>query len=126
MGILVVDDADVVRAVLIDILEDAGYTVVGAIDGFAALDCLRHNPRHFRLVLLDVMMPLMNGWEVLRALQRDPVLAAIPVVMMTAGWDVRHEAYARGAAGYLPKPIAIDTLLTVVDHFYSHSLQRSV
>jgi CheY-like chemotaxis protein len=118
MSILVVDDEPAVRAMLITLLEDAWYDVMGAANGRDALACLRDNPGRFRLVLLDVMMPFLSGWDVLLAMQTDPALTEIPIVMMTAGANVRQQALELGAVGYVPKPLDFDRLLDMVEQHY--------
>src|SRR5215204_1487863 len=102
MSILIVDDEAPVRAVVMAILEETDYQVIGAANGRDALACLHKNPGGIQLVLLDIMMPYMSGWEVLHAMQTYPTLATIPVVIMTAGANVRQQALDVGAAGYLP------------------------
>jgi len=121
MSVLVVDDEDSIRDVVIAILEYAGYQAAGAVNGRDAIDCLKNNQGRFRLVLLDVMMPLMNAWDVLHEVRQDPALAAIPMVLMTAGSNARQKAMEQGAAGYLPKPIDIDALLDTVEYYYAKS-----
>ena len=119
MLILVVDDEDAVRGLLIDILADAGHVTIAAINGRGALDCLREHTTRIQLILLDVMMPSMSGWDVLNELQRDPALAAIPVVIMTAGGNMHQKAQEHGASGYLSKPTDLDTLLEIVERYDS-------
>ncbi|MEP7190831.1 MAG: response regulator, partial [Roseiflexaceae bacterium] len=105
MSILVVDDEAPVRALVMALLEDTHYDVIGVANGRDAVACLYKNPSRFQLVLLDLMMPYMSGWEVLNTIQSHPTLAPIPVVIMTAGANVRQQALDLGAAGYLPKPL---------------------
>jgi CheY-like chemotaxis protein len=81
--ILVVDDDVDIRASLCDFLEDEGYTIATAANGRDALDYLRGNPAP-SVVLLDLMMPIMDGYEFRTEQKRDPAIAAIPVVVMTA------------------------------------------
>jgi CheY-like chemotaxis protein len=121
MSVLVVDDEDSIRDVVIAILEYAGYQAAGAVNGRDAIDCLKKDEGRFRLVLLDVMMPLMNAWDVLYEVRQDPALAAIPMILMTAGSNARQKAMEQGAAGYLPKPIDIDALLDTVEYYYAKS-----
>lgn len=117
MSILVVDDEAPVRAVVMALLEDSHYDVIGAANGRDAVACLYTNPSRFQLILLDLMMPYMSGWDVLHAIQSYPTLAPIPVVIMTAGANVRWQARDRGAAGYLPKPLDLDQLLDIAEHY---------
>ena len=116
MHILVVDDHADFQVLLATILEDAGYTVVSAANGRDALMYLRRTSVLPGLILLDIAMPLMTGSEFLRQQQRDPSLAAIPVVVITARRDFPHEA-ADTAAAYLQKPIDLDTLLATVQQY---------
>lgn len=118
MSILVVDDEVSVRAMLIALLEDMQYDVRGAANGRDALARLRNEPGRFRLILLDLMMPFMSGWDVLLSMQSDPALADIPIVMMTAGADVRRQALDLGAVGYVSKPVDLDQLLGIVEQHY--------
>src|SRR3954469_5898951 len=103
MTILVVDDDKLIRDMLIDYLTDEGYAAEGAANGREAFYCMRMQP--FQLVLLDIMMPILNGWQLLEAMQAEPVFAAIPVVMMTAAANVRERALEQGAIGYVSKPL---------------------
>jgi adenylate cyclase len=102
--VLVVDDDPVNRALLTRFLEQDGYRVDTAADGRQALERLQAEP--FDLVLLDVVMPNMDGYEVLTQMQRDEVLRHVPVVMITALDDVDTavKCIESGADDYLPKP----------------------
>ena len=81
-SVLVVDDEAHVRSLYRDALSDAGHDVTVACDGVAALDILRHG-RVPCVVLSDVRMPRMDGFELSRAVAADPQLAAVPIVVMT-------------------------------------------
>lgn len=102
--ILVVDDNEMNRDVLARRLEREGHAVARAENGAEAMDAVRG--RHFDLVLLDVMMPVMDGYETLRGLKADEALRDIPVIMVSALDEV--DSVARcielGAEDYLPKP----------------------
>lgn len=80
--VLVVDDESRVRDLYADVLGEAGHRVEVAVDGAAALDRLRHGPSPC-VVLSDVRMPRMDGWDLARAVARDPALSSIPVVVLT-------------------------------------------
>ena len=123
MSILVVDDESPVRAVVMAVLEDTQYDVIGAANGRDAVACLCKSPSRFQLVLLDLMMPYMSGWDVLHVMQAHPTLASIPVVIMTAGANVRQQALDLGAAGYLPKPLDLDQLLDIAERYYPNGQQ---
>lgn len=106
--ILVVDDEADIRDTIAELLADEGYAVEEASDGAEAL--AKAKGCHPAMVLLDLMMPGMNGWE-FRARQRDdPDLAGIPVIVVSALGRVPGV----DAAGYLQKPFELDDLLSVV------------
>jgi CheY-like chemotaxis protein len=106
--ILVVDDERDIRDAIAELLEQEGYAVEGAGDGAEALDKARSC--HPVVVLLDLMMPGMNGWE-FRARQRgDPELSSIPVIVVSA----LGRAPGVDAAVYLSKPFELDDLLDAV------------
>ncbi len=115
--VLVIDDDAGIRAALTDILADEGYAVDSAADGQAALELLRKQLNPPGLVLLDLMMPRMNGWEFRTEQRRDPALADIPVVVISASSNVREQLEALDVAEYLPKPIAFDRLFRLVAHY---------
>lgn len=105
-NVLVVDDDDSIREVLSEVLRDEGYGVVCASNGEQALSELR-NHGHPDLMLLDLMMPVMSGWELLEVLQSSTELSQIPVVVVSA-------MNAPGAYEHLAKPIDLDRLLATV------------
>jgi CheY-like chemotaxis protein len=112
--ILVVDDTPANLHVLMELLEPAGYTMLAARSGERALRiAARANPN---LILLDVMMPEMDGYEVCRRLKADAQTASIPVVFVTA--DARDDVAAAvreaGGVGVLSKPYAQADLLEMV------------
>lgn len=112
--VLAVDDQpQIVRLIQLN-LQKAGYEVVTAYDGDEALTQLRlHRPD---LVILDVIMPKRDGFEVLRAIKADPETRAIPVVMLTVkaqDADI-FEGLKEGAELYLPKPFHPTELVTLV------------
>lgn len=109
--ILVVEDNDDVREMMAVTLELEGHTVDTAVNGRDALEKLRTGKKP-ALILLDLMMPVMNGWELRRALQEDPELRMVPVVVVSAatGEIVKKTA----ADAFLPKPVDMDRLLDVV------------
>ena len=104
--VLVVDDVPDNLLVACDLLREDGYVVRAANSGAAALRYARRQPQP-DLILLDIMMPGMDGYEVLRELQADPATADIPVIFLTArGEEIDEEhGLAIGAADYLRKPI---------------------
>lgn len=111
--ILVVDDDSGIRSVIAELLADEGFDVATATNGSEAL--ARIAQRRPTLVLLDLQMPVMSGWEVLTHLRKARV--GVPVVFMTAGYRAQTEAERYGADGYVAKPFALDELLGVVERF---------
>src|SRR5262245_31809718 len=114
--VLIVEDDASVREALATFLECEGYRVVEAADGVEALDRLRATS-DVGLILLDLMMPVMDGWEFRDAQAKDPALASIPVVIITADTQAARRATAVGAAGCLLKPVEFPELLGLVDRF---------
>ena len=110
--VLVIDDDPAARDLLARFLEREGHQVCTAADGRAGLE-LAHEVTP-RVILLDVMMPQMDGWSVLSALKADPALSAIPVVMTTFVND-QSLGFSLGAADYLMKPIEWDALKRIMD-----------
>ena len=130
--ILVVDDNRSLVRVLAGVLRNAGYRVSTAFDGVEALEQVRE--RKPDLILLDIVMPRIDGYAVCRHLQGDPETAGIPVLILTrkghvdetssvfwrgqllhAGLRDRIEAYEAGAVRFLTKPVTAETLLIGVE-----------
>lgn len=115
-SVFIVDDDFGIRDAFREILEEQGYTVASAANGRVALDELRRGGRPC-VILLDLMMPVMDGWQFRAEQQKDPSLAEIPVVVLSADTQVKQKAAFLRAAGYLQKPIEMDTLLATVSHY---------
>lgn len=118
--ILLVDDNDLNREIAITLLEDEGLTVEYAVNGQEAVDRLRASGAdYFQLVLMDVQMPVMNGYEATRAIRNldDERLANIPILAMTADAfeEDRQKALSCGMNGHLTKPIEIDKFFEALD-----------
>ena len=111
--LLVEDDVDI-RLDLADILRAEGYDVSTAANGQEALDFLGANSEQVGLILLDLMMPVMNGWDFRARQLEEPALTAIPVVLLSGAGDVARHALALKTAGYLIKPLRLDSLLGIV------------
>ncbi len=112
-SVLIVDDAARIREVLVEFLEDDGYTVHAVAHGQAALDYLHTHPAPC-CIMLDLYMPVMDGWQFHRAQLRSPALAHIPVIVMSAVARALQPLAWFQAAGYLPKPFGVDAVLALV------------
>ena len=115
-GVLVVDDDMGIRGVLTQLLQDEGHRVASAANGQEALERLAAQ-RPPGVILLDLMMPVMNGWEFMNRRRDDERIASIPVIVISADGQVREKANAIGAVGYLTKPIDLDRLLDTVERY---------
>ncbi len=113
--ILVVDDDENILSLERTILEQKGFHVTTAAGGEDALKLLREQA--FDLVLLDVMMPDKDGFEVCRQIKQDSRTKTIPVIFLTAkgGGEALAEGFASGAVMYINKPFTANKLLTIVN-----------
>jgi DNA-binding response OmpR family regulator len=115
--ILIVDDEKLILISTKIVLESVGYEVLTAITGEEGIEiCRRESPA---LVLLDIMMPGIDGWETLSRLKSTPETQAIPVIIFTAREHSRGKQLARemGAADYFPKPFEPDELISIVEEY---------
>jgi CheY-like chemotaxis protein len=115
--ILVVDDEPDIREMVAEVLSDEGYRVVGAANGLEAIEYLTRATTLPTLILLDLMMPVMNGWEFADRQRLDPALADIPVIVISADGNVQQKAETLGASDHLRKPIQLDALLKCVERY---------
>jgi CheY-like chemotaxis protein len=113
--ILLVDDDEDIRELTAEILRESGYDVVEAEDGRQALDALAEMPSPPALVLLDLIMPVMTGQQMLHEMRAIPRLARVPVVALTAGGF--QPADVPEAADVVRKPTSVAVLLKVVEQF---------
>jgi CheY-like chemotaxis protein len=112
--ILVVDDDEGIRDALGSLLEGEGYEVVCVENGRAALEYLSCAGRPC-LILLDLMMPVMDGWTFMAARTAHPELASIPVVVITAAGEQREGALE--GAPVLRKPLRLERLLGTIEQY---------
>ena len=125
--VLVVDDTPANVSLLLDALSDAGYELFVAAHGRAALDLIARTPPD--LVLLDVMMPVLDGFATCAELKADPRHRDLPVIFMTAlsEPDEKVRAFAAGAVDYIVKPVYLPEVLARVSaHLKIRALQKSV
>jgi CheY-like chemotaxis protein len=125
VSVFVVEDQHSLRTMLVDALAEAGFPTAGFADASEALAELdRSRPG---VILLDMMMPGMNGFEFLARLRADPASARIPVLILSAlGEELQHAIDARssdalGIAGILAKPVDLATLLGSVSSVVAHA-----
>jgi DNA-binding response OmpR family regulator len=113
--VLLVEDDLEIRDILQDVLEADGFDVFPASNGKQALDFLNLNqPQKADLVILDLMMPMVSGWQVMEQMHQDPRLSQIPILVLSAVARDKPE----GAAAFLRKPFNIDAFCDAVrDHF---------
>jgi len=112
--ILIVDDTPDNLALLSDALDEVGYMVLVALDGLSALSRIQR--RRPDLILLDAMMPGLDGFETCQRIKADPATADIPVLFMTALTDSEHvvKGFAAGGIDYVTKPINTEEVLARV------------
>jgi len=117
--ILVVDDEDDILHFLELVLGDKGYSVVTASNGHDALAAAQVDRPD--LILLDIMMPKMDGWEVLKLLRVDEQTAGVPVAMLSARTEAqdRVQGLQEGAVDYICKPFSLQELLSKIDAIFA-------
>jgi CheY-like chemotaxis protein len=118
-AILVVDDEPAILDMIAELLGYEGYEVVTTSQGSAALARAKANPP--ALILLDLMMPGMSGWQVIDALKASPQTRTIPVVVLSARRDLPATAKELGIESFLAKPFDIDELIGIVRQYADSS-----
>lgn len=114
--LLVVDDDPGFGDSLRDLLAEEGYQVCCANDGLEALELLRELPRPC-LILMDLLMPRMDGWEFLARLRAEPRWSTVPVVALSAFPNMPHPL---GAQRFLEKPVQLEALLSLIEEHCGH------
>jgi len=116
--IMLVDDDNDHRKTLAEALEQEGFVVSQADNGRVALDALQGGARP-ALILLDMVMPVMDGWRFREAQRADPTLAHIPVVVLSASVKKDPQSpYFMDVADVVPKPVVFDHLLAALRPFF--------
>src|SRR5438874_13555633 len=113
--VLVVDDDPDLLAICSLVLESEGYNIDVARNGCEAYEVLSNEGAD--VVLLDVMMPVLDGISVCKMVKRDPRMRDLPIIVMSASERLREEAEECCADAVLPKPFDIDNLVSTVNHF---------
>ena len=119
--ILLIEDNEQNRYLATFLLEGRGHSVVAAVDGPSGIELAAKQP--FDLVLLDIQLPMMDGYQVARALRDNPATRSIPIVAVTsyAMMGDREKALSAGCDGYLEKPINPETFVSEVESFLVQS-----
>jgi len=117
-AILVVDDEPAILEMIAELLSYEGFEVVTTSQGSVALTRAKADPP--ALILLDLMMPGMSGWQVIDALKASPQTRAIPIVVLSARRDLPATAKELGIAVFLTKPFDLDELISIA-HQYADS-----
>jgi chemosensory pili system protein ChpA (sensor histidine kinase/response regulator) len=125
--IMVVDDSVSVRSVISNLIENTGWRPVTAKDGLEALEIIQHAAEPPDLILLDIEMPRMDGYELMAALKAHDAYRDIPVVMLTsrAAQKHRRKALELGAAGYVTKPYQDEKLVEIIRNLVRTSRNAS-
>lgn len=121
--VLLVDDDEDIRVTLELVLGTLGHHVVSAGDGIEALEILRKPGPPPSVVLLDLMLPRLDGTEVLQRMKTDPRLRDIPVVIMSGDTEAREQALALHADGCLVKPVELSDLSSTLERYEGTSPQ---
>jgi CheY-like chemotaxis protein len=106
--VLVVDDDDAIREALCDLLDDAGFATVGARHGLEALKVIATSTAVPTFILLDLMMPVMDGWAFCDSRAKSRALREIPVIVISAG-EISESNRPAGVDAFLAKPIDVDS-----------------
>lgn len=118
--ILIVEDTEDTAFLLKFYLENQGYEVTSAENGLSALEELKKAKNHPpAVILLDLMMPVMDGEKFVEVQQKDPSLSQIPVILMSATSNLESEARRLHVTGYLKKPTDVQGLLQTAERFCS-------
>jgi DNA-binding NarL/FixJ family response regulator len=121
LTILVVDDDLGTRLSISDYLELSGYSVITADDGEQALTMVEHN--HPDLIVTDIVMPRMNGYELVRRVRQQPMFRLLPVILLTARTKTQERilGYQSGCDLYLPKPFELEELAAAIRNLLERS-----
>jgi CheY-like chemotaxis protein len=112
--VMVVEDDAMIRASLVELLEGEGYEVIGVENGQAAMNYLKSSEVLPGVILLDVMMPIMDGWQFRTQQLSDSKISKIPVIVVTADGNAQDKADVMSAQGWVNKPFKIDDILESV------------
>ena len=115
--ILLVEDDPDIRLSLVELLTDEGYHVQAAVNGQDALDYLRQAPSLPKLILLDLMMPVKDGFQFREEQLLDPELAGIPTIIVSADAHIAVKAAKAGVSEFLRKPVDLKALFSLLTRY---------
>lgn len=115
--VLIVEDDFEIRSTLCDVLSSEGYKVLGAENGRVALDLLNKTEKLPGLIIVDLMMPIMDGYEFRNHQLKDDKFSEIPTVLFSADGQLTHKAQAAGITEFIKKPIDLDDLYSLVKKY---------
>ncbi|EHQ35584.1 response regulator [Methanoplanus limicola] len=118
--ILIIDDMELLNNIFVEVLQNEGYSVYSSISGLNGIEKLKSIKTD--LILLDIMMPVMDGWETLDYIRSDPEISDIPVIMMTAKKLFPDDIFQYGdlISGYIKKPLKIESLINCINSFFKN------
>lgn len=118
IDVLLAEDDQDLRDAMVDTLNDAGYSVEAVGNGLDALEWLEESALPPKLILLDLMMPVMDGWQFLDERQKKPSVAAVPVVVLSA-----NGSFTGGgdSTGFMRKPVGVKPLLALIASYCTSS-----
>jgi CheY-like chemotaxis protein len=114
--ILIVEDDNSIRELLVELLQGEGYDVTSAVNGLEGLKSLEQNPS-FNLILIDLMMPVMDGYTFRTEQMKNPKFSKIPVVVMSAEANAKEKLKSYAITAFLSKPVELDTIIKTVEHY---------
>ena len=112
--ILIVEDDHSIRELLVELLQGEGYDVTSAVNGLEGLKCLEQNSS-FNLILIDLMMPVMDGYTFRTEQMKNPKFSKIPVVVMSAEANAKEKLKSYQITAFLSKPVELDTIIKTVE-----------
>ncbi len=118
--ILLVEDDEGIRSSVTELLEMEGFNVHACDNGQLALDYLQTTHELPKIILLDLMMPVMNGFEFCESISTQEKLLRIPVVVMSADGHIMEKQFQTNAVAYFKKPIDIDQMLATLKEVMDH------
>ncbi len=118
--IFIIEDSKEIQNLIGDLYFDKGYKLERASNGIEALEKLRNITELPSLILLDIGMPLMDGFQFRAEQEKDSVLTEIPVVILTGDLEAEAQSIRMGAHGHIKKPFSARNLYTTVDKYCSH------